>query len=438
VLVWREVVSDRAVVQCKATRAVVFRIRRRNDNRTHPLPSRNPATLVSRSIDHPKQAASGHSGVAPRFICSRSRERDCCYRPDKNMAEDSPHWNGRTPLHWACYKGDLGVVRYLLTSRGAIMLEATDNGGKTPLLLACYQGRLAVVQELVACGANLEATDNGGSTPLHLACLHCHLALVQAIGDDGRSSLRWACHGGNMAIVGLLVDSNRDSLFVQNEEGNTPLDAAKLTGHHDCVNYLLDRYEETVFERQDSVSIHSILRGATYSNNGNGELQALLPIGELTETQLLNLLRSLLARLSSAAQILQTVDDASGGGTPLHISCETGAPVSVVRLLVESDMAPVFIVKLSTGALPIHAACGAGAAFEVIQLLVDRGGATTLRLRDVNGALPIHSACGTGTSLEVIELLIESGGAGTLWEQDVNGALPIHGACGAGVSVGGI
>ena len=49
----------------------------------------------------------------------------------------------------------------------------------------------------------------------------------------------------------MIVDSNRDSIFAQNEDGDTPLDCAYQNGHDDVVNYLLDRYEETVFERED-------------------------------------------------------------------------------------------------------------------------------------------------------------------------------------------
>ena len=368
------------------------------------------------------------------------------YSSDENLLKATDTY-GDTPLHCACNQGHLDIVRYLLTSRGA-NLEATDDCGLTSLHWACSEYRFDVVRYLLTShDANLEATDEDGNTPLHFACqngeydlvqylLNSHGANLNARNNEGTTPLHKTayCHRSNMEIVRLLFYSNRDSIFAQDKDGDTPLDSALQTGRHDIVNYLLDRYREAVFEREGHHSIHSVLRGATYTNDGNGGLKALLPIGKLPETQLLNLLRSLLAR-SSSAPILQIVDS-ENGDTPLHIACKTRAPISVVRLLVETNALPVQIANRSIGALPIHVACdNRAAAREVIQLLVESGGADTLQKRDSSGALPVHIACGAGALDSVIRLLAEGGGAVTLQERDGNGALPIHASCRAGAAL---
>ena len=143
---------------------------------------------------------------------------------------------------------------------------------------------------------------------------------------------------------------------------------------------------------------------------------------------MLNLLQALVDR---SPLLLQSVDE--NGDTPLHVACETNAPIQVTRFMLETDEVPVRMANRA-GALPVHASCGAASAApvpseDVIQLLLERGGAGTLRVRDVRGGLPVHVACRAGAPIEVIQLLVERGGADTLWERDGSGALPVHTAC---------
>ena len=351
-----------------------------------------------------------------------------------NLAADTD-WLGRTPLHYACEQGRLDVVRCLLTCHDANLEALTPFDGETALHLACLHGHLDVVAYLLTShNANLEATNRKGSTPLHIAAesrtqqLGWYLlnsgADPLSTDDRGELPLHRFCFRGHLGIVRALVDSNRDSIFVKAASDMTPLDFARFR-HQDVINYLLAIYEETVFARESLLSIHSVLREATYSNDGNGVLKALLPIGELTETQMLNLLQALVDR---SARMLHLVDR-ENGDVPLHIACATRAPISVVRFLVEADVATVKIVNRSSGALPIHVACDNRAPLDVLELIVESGGTDTLRERNVNGALPIHVACGADAPLEKIEFLVERGGAATLQERDANGALPMHCAC---------
>ena len=88
---------------------------------------------------------------------------------------------GWTPLHHACWRGHLDVVRCLLTTGHAI-LEVTDDDGMTPLHYACREGHVDVIRYLLTYhNANAEACTNNGYTPLHLACWSSKLDVVKEL-----------------------------------------------------------------------------------------------------------------------------------------------------------------------------------------------------------------------------------------------------------------
>lgn len=61
---------------------------------------------------------------------------------------------GQTPLHIAAQRGDMSIVRLLLTSK-FINVDAQDCWGATPLHLASENGHIEVVKLLVAHNAQL-------------------------------------------------------------------------------------------------------------------------------------------------------------------------------------------------------------------------------------------------------------------------------------------
>ena len=357
---------------------------------------------------------------------------------------------GDTPFHDACAFGHLDVIQYLVTSCDAD-LKATNNYGATPLSNACAGGHLDVVRYLVtSCDADLTATSSNGRTPFHCACALGHLDVIRYLvtshdanvnetaGDSGLAPLHFACYPGSghadavryllnagadplsrcnqfgclplhlacyhghMEAVRVLVD-NPYSFFVKNTDDETPLDEAKNQGHAPIVDLLIYRYEKTVVEQQGRCFLHSVLRGANYSTNasGTGGVKVLLPIGTLDLEQMLNLLASLIHR---SPALLQTFDD-ENGDTPLHIACETRAPVEVVRPLLEIGGAGMLQQRDANGALPIHAACRAGASIEVILFCIDSGGVQTFLTLDGNGSLPLHLFCGSGPSVQAVRSL---------------------------------
>ena len=74
----------------------------------------------------------------------------------------------QTPLHVACYRGDVDMATLLLDRKAS--LERATSRGRTPLACAVRTNRLAVAALLLRRGANLERTACHGRTPLTELC----------------------------------------------------------------------------------------------------------------------------------------------------------------------------------------------------------------------------------------------------------------------------
>lgn len=128
---------------------------------------------------------------------------------------------GRSPLHWACFNGDLDMVTYLLNAGADIRMR--DNDGYTPLHKAVWKGRLDCVRYLLERGADPTMNSNKGFTPLHLAVqandLHCTLHLLDYGADinsrdnEGFTLLHKSIQSGNLFLTKVLLDHGADINF---------------------------------------------------------------------------------------------------------------------------------------------------------------------------------------------------------------------------------
>ncbi|KAI4344211.1 hypothetical protein L6164_011462 [Bauhinia variegata] len=103
-----------------------------------------------------------------------------------NADPDVPDNDGRTPLHWAAYKGFADCIRLLL------FLDAyrgrQDKEGCTPLHWAAIKGNLEACTVLVQAGKkeDLMMTDNTGLTPAQLASDKNHRQVAFFLGNARR------------------------------------------------------------------------------------------------------------------------------------------------------------------------------------------------------------------------------------------------------------
>ncbi|CAA7059042.1 unnamed protein product [Microthlaspi erraticum] len=123
-----------------------------------------------------------------------------------NADPDVPDNDGRSPLHWAAYKGFADSIRLLL------FLDAyrgrQDKEGCTPLHWAAIRGNLEACTVLVQAGKkeDLMITDNTGLTPAQLAAEKNHRQVSFFLGN-ARRLLEKRCDGstplGRLSKLGL-------------------------------------------------------------------------------------------------------------------------------------------------------------------------------------------------------------------------------------------
>ena len=118
-------------------------------------------------------------------------------------------------LHYACNKGKLELVQYLVDIYPE-MLTIRDKTGRTPFLISGFSGSVELVKYLISRGYDVYDKDNDGWTVLHVACQQ-----------------------GCLEIVHYLVETFPDLLMLRNKRRQTPLKlAVKLSSSSDVIEYL--------------------------------------------------------------------------------------------------------------------------------------------------------------------------------------------------------
>ncbi|XP_055014773.1 85/88 kDa calcium-independent phospholipase A2 isoform X2 [Boleophthalmus pectinirostris] len=119
-----------------------------------------------------------HPDWSTAHIAIETGQRDCLKHNHVQSVINSQDSSGRTPLHLACERGDVGCVRELLEESQA-RTDIKDQSGDTAMHYAAKQDSPAVIQVLCSqlCPGVNELNSNGES-PLHVAC---RLGRVQAV-----------------------------------------------------------------------------------------------------------------------------------------------------------------------------------------------------------------------------------------------------------------
>ncbi|KAI8476371.1 MAG: ankyrin repeat-containing domain protein [Monoraphidium minutum] len=118
---------------------------------------------------------------------------------------DAPDSDGRTPLHWAAYKGFADAIRLLLVLDCRYSLP--DKEGCTPLHWAAIKGNGEACTVLVQGGALsvLSARDVTGSTPAQLAVEKGHRYLGMHLQEiKARAEHPWFGRQGRLAFLNKL------------------------------------------------------------------------------------------------------------------------------------------------------------------------------------------------------------------------------------------
>ena len=170
---------------------------------------------------------------------------------------------------------------------------------------------------------------------------------------------------------------------------------------------LLPEYGSKMTQEHGELALHATLRDAAYSfaeavgfHPPLNPLRIVLPFGNPKMQHFRILLHSL------GTELVRNRDDS--GKLPIHVACETNAPVEVLALLSELDPATLHLADHS-GALALHECCQGNVDYSSVRYLVEQGGVGTLAARNRQGVMPLHVLCGSiNPSLRTVQNLMQA------------------------------
>ena len=155
--------------------------------------------------------------------------------------------NGRTPLIWAAWRGDIESVKLLLSSHADP--DRVDNEGYTAMARAAKAGHLDCVRALIEASASLDIPNGDGYQPLHHASgnkanglpivdeLLAHGADAHAICCRG-TALHLAANRGSVATIQRLLQAGSD-IDAPDLDGDTPAMMALFCWSEPAFLYLM-------------------------------------------------------------------------------------------------------------------------------------------------------------------------------------------------------
>ena len=382
-----------------------------------------------------------------------------------------PDHSGLLPLHLACERGSLELVKLLsnhcdvntitLSQGRGLFRSPLAQIGNTPLHIACRKGSTEIVKYLIEekhCNTN--TTNDSGKLPLHLACKHGSLELVKLVSDGcdvnarggghGHTPLHFACRMGSLEIVKYLIEEKHCNTNTTNDVGQLPLHLAcergslelvKLLSNHCDVNAktLTQRFRRGFFLsplalcgdtplhiacRKGSTEIVKYLIEEKHCNTNTTNDDDQFPLHLACERGSLELVK-LLSNHCDVNTITLSQGRGfflpSSGDTPLHIACRKGS-TEIVKYLIEKKHCDPNTTN-DDGQLLLHLACQHG-SLELVKLLSSYG---NVNARTRSGDTTVHMAC-RKVSLEIVKYLIEEKHCYPNTTND-SGKLPLHLAC---------
>lgn len=197
-------------------------------------------------------------GRSPLFCgCESGSDTIVTLLMEKGASATLANSDGQTPLHLAACRGNVDVARRLLRLDGAaVHLRTPDSDAaglslQSPLHIAAREGHHDVVKLLVEEGFPISGRDGDGRTPLSYACEGGHIesvkvllstkrfAAVNSTDKDLRTPLSYAAAEGHVDVVAALVGQGGVDPNIEDVRGKTALVHAAERGHNYTVVVLI-------------------------------------------------------------------------------------------------------------------------------------------------------------------------------------------------------
>ncbi|XP_059647335.1 ankyrin repeat domain-containing protein 2A-like [Cornus florida] len=160
------------------------------------------------------------------------------------------YWNDKEVLQKLGEAMGLAVAGEAATSAENSGLEETEEPGNEDESIVHHTasvGDMEGLKNALASGADKDEEDSEGRTALHFACGYGEVkcaqvlleagAAVDALDKNKNTALHYAAGYGRKECVALLLE-NGAAVTLQNLDGKTPIDVAKLNNQHEVLKLL--------------------------------------------------------------------------------------------------------------------------------------------------------------------------------------------------------
>ena len=328
--------------------------------------------------------------------------------------------DGDCLLHIACQWVDMDIVIYLISDQKC-NLNITNNKWNTPLHIACFKQSLTIIKLLLEMKCKVKISNKKGVIAQNIP-----------LNEDGDCLLHIACRWGDVDIVRYLIMDENCDLNIQNGTSNSPLHIACYWKSLDIIKLLLEVKCDTKISNKKSKSAHDIplndngdLLLHVSCQWGDVDIVRYLAIDEKCDINLQNvdmntplhfacyqkslpIIKLLLEmrcstnipnKISKTAQAIPLNED---GDYLLHIACQWG-DVDTVRYLITDEGYNVCDQSYTSKNTPLHVAVLYGQDDITGQLLLcDECG---LNVQNIKGDTPLHAAVNENRTVSFYQLI---------------------------------
>ena len=317
--------------------------------------------------------------------------------------------NGDSPLHYAASdSGSVQIAEFLRLKLNCKM-NLTNGNNQTPLHLAAAKGNMEMVKFLLSQKCDVTIKDNHGITPLQLiVCsgensenlgrdLRLHHALytrdflevkrlikdghdpLQVLTETKRTALHYMTEIGNLDLLKFFIEQHHCSPLCCDMRGITPLHIAAQQGYVDIVKYLVleKNCDPVIRDIKKNTPLHFVAR-----NSGNVSVAKCLMSNPNCDCHLPN----------------------ENNVFPIHYAAYKGHLDLLKYFVKEKECNPMCLDK--NKASPMHYAAWKGHA-DIIEYLLQRETTDPFIIRDTKGRTILFLAV-ISNHLDVIDVICKN------------------------------
>ncbi|XP_023346201.1 serine/threonine-protein phosphatase 6 regulatory ankyrin repeat subunit B isoform X3 [Eurytemora carolleeae] len=346
-----------------------------------------------------------------------------------------------TGLHHAAMRGNISVVKFLVSSLGANqLLNQRDIQGSTALHIASTYGHAEVVKLLLDAGADIRLICLEKKTALHRAAQEGNIQVMKVLMEhdefsvlaqrkdkDQYSVLLLAVDGGCLDLVQLLLEHGlQPQVSWKNNVGEVPLHSAARTGLKDMVQTLVEH-------GADIDCTNGLQQTPLYIAAQSGKLEIVEYLLEqdadhnIWDSQRLSPI--MIAGVEGHVQIVRALKERganirsvdSDDLNILHLVARTNQSLVLQEISTYEECENLLNANNQFDETPLHIAADAGNV-DCVKILLEIGGDVDNKNEDEQ--TPCHLAARSGHA-EVIRVILEKD-KNAIFDKDEDEQTPLH------------